>query len=89
MILEIEDVYTAIDRGWEHLSNLQLLMAKRSRVSGDITMYNKNQLTCVILYANISALESIPLNHNIDDNKLIKKLYNNIKLITKNFKRWD
>lgn len=89
MILQIEDLYTAIDRGWETLAKIQLDIAKKSRVSGDVTVYNKNQLQSVKLYANISALQQIPFNHSIEQNKTIKILYNNIKLMTKNFKRWD
>lgn len=89
MILQIEDVYTAIDRGWEALAKIQLDIAKRSRVSGDVTTYNKQQRRSVKLYANITTLVGMPFNHNIDKNKDIKALYNNIKLMTKNFNRWD
>jgi hypothetical protein len=89
MILQIEDLYTAVDRGWEALAKIQLDIAKKARTSGDVTLYNKRQLESVKLYSNITALEQIPFNHDIAQNKTIKVIYNNIKLMTKNFNRWD
>jgi hypothetical protein len=89
MILEIDDLRTAMDRGWETLAKIQLNIAKKSRVSGDVTLYNKQQYQSVQLYANMTAMQQIPFNHDIGQNKTIRILYNNIKLMTKNFNRWD
>lgn len=85
----IQDVWTAIDLGYEELAQAQLIIAKRSRLTGDVTVYNQKQLQSTELLAYISALAELNLNHNIDENKIIERLYNNIKLITKDLRRWD
>lgn len=85
----LQDIWTAIDLGYEQLAQTQLMIAKRSRFTGNADIYNSKQLRSTELYAYISALEEISFNHNIEDNKIIEKLYNNIKLITKDLRRWD
>lgn len=89
MILNIEDIWTAIEKGYETMASLQLSIAKRSRVSGSPNIYNKKQLVSLQLYANVSALEELALGHDILQNGKIKKIYSTIKLITKDIRRWD
>lgn len=88
-MIHIQDIWTAIDLGYEEIAQAQLEIAKRSRISGDVTVYNKKQLISTELFAYLTALEDLKFNHTIADNATIEKLYNNIKVITKDLRRWD
>lgn len=88
-MLTINDRDTAINRGYEELARLQLEIAKRSRMSGDVTIYNKKQMISTKLYAYITAIVEIPFNHDAHNNRIVTKLYDNIKLITKDLRQWD
>lgn len=83
------DIITAINKGYEAIATLQFEIAKRSRVSGDVTMFNKHHLTSVKLYAYMDALDNVAFNHNIPDNKTVEVLYNKIKIITKDLRQWN
>jgi hypothetical protein len=41
------------------------------------------------LYAFITAITEVPFNHNPADNLVVARLYNSIKLITKDLRQWD
>jgi len=88
-MIVIEDIWTAIDRGYEEIAQNQLDIAKKSRVSGSVLLYDNRQRKSTGLLAYLLALEELALNHTIEQNKLIEKLYNNIKTITKDLRRWD
>lgn len=88
-MLTIHDRDTAIDRGYEEIARLQLDIAKRSRVSGNVNIYNKKQMQSTRLYAFITAIVEVPFNHSPEKNKIVTRLYNNIKLITKDLRQWD
>jgi hypothetical protein len=83
------DIDTAINRGYEEIARLQLEIAKRSRMSGDVTIFNKKQMVSTRLYAYITAIIEIPFNHDSNKNEVIERLYNRIKLITKDLRQWD
>jgi hypothetical protein len=85
----IEDVWSAIDKGYEKIADLQHEIARKSRTSGDINIYNKQQLISVELLAYLEGLEMLDINHEIGINDIIERLYNNIKLLTKNLTLWD
>lgn len=89
MILTIEDRDTAVNQGYEEIARLQLSIAKRSRISGDINIHNGSQMQSVKLYAYITAIVEIPFNHTKEQNAVVQRLYNNIKLITKDLRQWD
>jgi len=89
IILDIDDIWTAIDKGYETIANLQLAVAKKSRVAGDPKITDKKMHLSSVLYANIDALSSFNLNHSSVQNENIRILYDNIKLITKDIRRWD
>jgi hypothetical protein len=86
-MLQINNIDTAINKGYEEIASLQLSIAKRSRVSGDVT--NKKQMLSTKLYAFITAITEVPFNHNPADNLVVARLYNSIKLITKDLRQWD
>ena len=88
-MLQRNDIDTAIDKGYEEIARLQLEIAKRSRMSGDVTIYNKRQMLSTRLLAFTSAIVEIPFNHSAENNKVITRLYNSIKLITKDLRQWD
>ena len=79
----IQDVWTAIDRGYEYISALQYDLAANIGIVGDITLFDTGVNTSIELLAYIEALEELDLNHNIAQNKIIERLYNNIKILTK------
>jgi hypothetical protein len=87
-MLQINNIDTAINKGYEEIASLQLSIAKRSRVSGDVTIFNKKMLSTK-LYAFITAITEVPFNHNPADNLVVARLYNSIKLITKDLRQWD
>jgi hypothetical protein len=41
-MLQINNIDTAINKGYEEIASLQLSIAKRSR--GDVTIFNKKQM---------------------------------------------
>lgn len=88
-MIALQDIWSAVDIGYEEIANQQLDIAFRSRISGDITVYNKAQLKSVKLLAYITAIAEIPFNNNSNDNATLEKLYNNIKSLTKDLRRWD
>jgi hypothetical protein len=88
-MLQINDVDTAVNRGYEEMARLQLSIAKRSRISGDVSIFNRKQMLSTKLYAFITAISEVPFNHDIEKNKVVARLYNNIKLITKDLRQWD
>ena len=88
-MITINDVDTAIDKGYEEIARLQLDIAKKARVIGDVTIYNKGHMESVKLYSFIDALSSVPFNHSIGQNEIIHHLYNNIKKITKDIRQWN
>jgi hypothetical protein len=89
MILERDDITTAMNRGIEEIASLQLEIAKRSRISGDINIFNQKHMQSIKLYSFITAMDEIPLNHSVQQNDIIERLYNNIKLITKDLRQWN
>jgi hypothetical protein len=88
-MIVIQDIWTAVDRAYEEIAMLQLEIAKRSRVSGDVTIFNKKQMVSTELYAYVDAINSISFNHDSTKNKTIERLYYKIKLITKDLRQWD
>lgn len=84
-----QDIDTAVDKGLEEIARIQLYIASRSRVSGDISIHNPLHITSIKLYAYIDALIHTPFNHDVRHNEIAEKLYNNIKSITKDLKQWD
>lgn len=88
-MLTINDRDTAINKGYEEIARLQLDIAKRSRMSGDVTIYNKKQMLSTKLYAYITAIIEVPFNHDPEQNRVVSRLYDNIKLITKDLRQWN
>jgi len=88
-MLHIGDIESAVNKGYEEIARLQLDIAKRSRMSGDINIFSKKQMMSTKLCAFIEAIIVVPFNHNIEENKVVARLYNNIKLITKDLRQWD
>lgn len=85
----IADIETSINKGYEEIASLQLTIAKRSRVSGDVNIYNRPHMLSLKLYAFIDALTSIPFNHTMEQNEVVERLHNNIKQITKDLRQWN
>lgn len=88
-MVETEAVGTAIDRGYEKMAQLQLDIAKNSRLNGDVQIFDRGQILSVVLLANITALESLALHHSFSQDKTIYDLLTNIKAITKDFNKWN
>lgn len=88
-MLRRNDIDTAINRGYEEIANLQLEIAKRSRMSGDVKIFNKKHMLSIRLLAFIEAIIDTPFNHSENKNKIIERLYNKIKLITKDLRQWN
>jgi hypothetical protein len=85
----IDDLWTAVNRAYEELAMLQLDIAKKTRVSGDIKIFNRKHMESIKLYAYINAIHDIPFNISIEENKKLEQVYNRIKTITKDLRRWD
>jgi len=82
-MLVIEDVWTAIDKGYEQIAALQFEVAKRAPISGDLLAFKKEGQISMELLAYIESLEGLNLGHSIKENKVIERLYNNIVILTK------
>jgi len=79
----ITDVWTAIDRGYEYLAASQYNIASRISIVGDVSMFDRDVAISIELLAYLEALEELSLNHTIIQNKIIERLYNNIKVLIK------
>lgn len=88
-MLRRNDIDTAVNRGYEEIARLQLDIAKRSRMSGDVNIFNKKHMLSTRLLAFITAIIEVPFNHDPAKNKIVERLYNSIKLITKDLRQWD
>jgi len=82
-MLVIEDVWTAIDKGYEQIAALQFEVAERAPISGDLLEFQSEGQVSIELLAYIEALEGLNLGHTIKENKVVERLYNNIKILTK------
>lgn len=85
-MITTQDVWTAIDRGREKIADLEYYTSVRSRVSGDIDLYDKNMVLSIEIYANISVLKKMHLGLSIAQDKKIALLYERIKTLTQEFK---
>lgn len=89
-MIVIEDIWSAIDKGYERLADLQYEIAKKSVVSGEKTdLTNKKQFISLKLLAYLQSLEMLSIDHTPETNRIIERIYNNIKNITKNITLWD
>lgn len=88
-MITVDDIETSVNKGYEEIARLQLSIAKKSRISGDITIHDKAHMTSIKLYSFIDAITSVPFNHSISQNNMVERLYNNIKKITKDIRQWD
>ena len=88
-MIDLQDIWTAIDRAYESMAELQYQIANKSRISGDITIYDKSQIKSAELLMYIEALKELNLNIAIVQNRIIERIYNNIKALTKDIRRWD
>ena len=79
----IQDVWTAIDRGYEYLAASQYNIASNIGIVGSMDMFDKDVAVSIELLAYLEALEELNLNHTIIQNKIIERLYNNIKVLIK------
>lgn len=82
-MIGIEEVWTAIDKGYEQISALQYTVAKRSAITGNSRDFEKEGQLSIELLAYIEALEGLNLGHSTKENTAIERLYNNIKILTK------
>jgi len=88
-IIDVQDVWSAIDHAYETMAELQYEIADRSRVSGDVTALNQKMTVSIELSAYVGALEELSLNITAVENRIVHRLYSNIKVLTKDLRRWD
>ena len=89
MIVSVTDVLTAVNRAYEAMAELQYEIADRSRTAGDTTIFDKKELKSTMLLAYTTSLEELSLNITSIENRIVQRLYNNIKTLTKDIRRWD
>ena len=82
-MIDLQDIWTAIDRAYESMAEMQYQIANKSRISGDVTIYDKSQIKSAELLMYIEALKEMNLNIAIVQNRIIERIYNNIKALTK------
>ena len=85
-MISIEDVWTAIDRGYEYIADVQFEAALYSGISGDTFGSDREFRRSAEVLIYIEALEELNLDYDIVQNKIIERLYNNIKGLIKNIK---
>jgi len=78
MVLEIEDIWTVIDRGYEKLAMTELAIVKREMISGDIKDFLDKRVYAIKLYSYIVALENMRLNIDVVGNQQVEQVYNKI-----------
>lgn len=88
-MIRAQDVWTATDRGYEAVSLMQYDIARFSRVSGDVNIYNQRMVKSMELFANITALECFDVNVDIKQDRKITLLYRRIKELTLEIKTWQ
>jgi hypothetical protein len=87
-MIRITETWTAIDRGYEAISLMQYRIAKMSRVSGDVSVFNQAMVKSMEIYANIDALECLDIHVTINQDKNIELLFRRIKELTLDIKTW-
>ena len=84
MINSIEDIWTAIDRGYEEIANLEYEESERASISANVEVSTALISKSLELYALVRALEDLePYFHTSPcmDEK-IERIYNNVKMLT-------
>ena len=82
------DIWTAIDRGYEAISMIQYEIALKSRISGDVNVYNQGMVKSMEIYANIDALHGLGIHHTPEQDRQIELLFRRIKTLTQDIKTW-
>lgn len=88
-MLDIEDVWSALDHAHEEIAQQQYEIACREPISGDPDIFNKPQLLSVELSMYVGILEEYDLGVSAEDNEVIETLTYNIKRLTKDLRQWD
>lgn len=89
MLVTLQAVWTAIDRGYEKIANIEYYIAKTSKVSGDITIYDTGMAVSMEIYANINALESLNINTSPEGDRTIQLILERIKTLTQKLRTWQ
>ena len=89
MLIDVTDVLSAVNHAYEAMAELQYKIADRSRISGDVTLFNQQHIKSGALLAYVEALEELSLDITTVENRIVERIYNNIKVLTKDIRRWD
>lgn len=88
-MLEIEDIWTTTDRGYEKLACIELSLAKRESMSGNIKTFKEDRIRSIRLFSYLKLIGSMELNVSVAQNNAIKKVYDRINYLTKDIKSWQ
>lgn len=88
MVIDIEYVWTAIDMAREEMAQLQFELSEKGRFSGEPDVMENRYLVIAKLSMNLEVLESLDLGVNVEDDKVIGTVLENIKEITKDTRQW-
>jgi len=88
-MITLQKVWTATDRGYEKIANLEYYIARRSKISGDVTIFNRGMILSMHIYVNVQALESLSINISPEQDRKIYLLIERIKTLTQQLKTWQ
>lgn len=88
-MLSKDYVYTTIDKAYDEMAQLQLEIARKSRFSGEVNVFDEKYRQAISLNACVVALEGYDLNISTNENNIIELLTSKIKGITKDIQQWD
>ena len=88
-MLSVEDIWSAIDQGYEEIAQLQYDLAVIQKISGDPDIYDKEQMRALELSMYIDGLKILDYGIDIDRNSAVDAMVYNIRKLTKDLRRWD
>lgn len=89
MVIDIDYVYTAIDKAKEEMAQRQFELAERGRFSGDSVTMDNNYRVIATLAMNVEVLEGLDLGIDTSMDETIEVVLENIKELTKDTRQWD
>lgn len=88
-MLDIQDVFSAIDRAREELAQCQYDIAKKSPVSGNPGIFDDAQIRSLELSMYLDVIEMLTLHTSVEEEEILENMTAEIKRLTKDLRQWD
>lgn len=89
MLVDRDDVHSAIDKAYEEIAQLQYNIAARSKVSGNPSNMDEVLAVTVRLSMYLDALKTVDLNVTVEENEIVEVITTRIYELTIDLRKWD